>query len=494
MTTPNIARNQPCDIEAEQAVLGAMLMDKYAIDQAILQLRVEDFYKPNHGHIFDAIMGLHSTGEPVDVVTVADELNSAGVLETVGGSAYLLEIQNRTPSISTVGSYAGIVARHSSLRRLVKVGLDVQEAGFSTRQEEAAEAIQEAERQIFEIAESRAKDTVVPLVHSVQDSLNYMEMLMEHKGEVTGTPTGFTDLDKVLAGLQPSALYIVGARPGAGKTAFALAAGLNAAKAQKRVLFCSLEMSMLELTNRLICGRAKVATSAMKAGKLNDEEWARITAAVGEIGSLPFHIDDDAQASVMEIRAKARRLKSKHGNLDLVVVDYLQLMTGKGKTENRQAEVAQISRGLKLLARELEVPVVALSQVNRGLEQRVDKRPLLSDLRESGSLEQDADVVMFLYRDEMYEDQTPDLGMAEVIVAKHRSGPTATIKLAFTGKYTRFDNMATVSAAPVIDPTSAHRPVPVHGGGEKFNRDALGGAGRKKSGPVRTGPGNGGFG
>ncbi len=452
-------RVPPSNLRAEESVLGAMLLSREAIAEVVENLDPDHFYKPAHGHVYDAVMGLYGAGQPVDVVTVAEELARADLLDEIGGPGLLAELQANTPAISNAAHYAKIVEEHALLRRLITVSNEIAELAYGVP-DDVIKAIDEAEARMFEVAQRRVTNTTAQIKDLLSANLDRLEMLYERGEAITGTSTGYLDLDELLAGLQPNALYVVGARPAMGKTAFALGMTANAAMLdQKPVLFFSLEMSQLELSQRILCSEALVDSSRVKTGRIQEPEWERISHAVGRLAEAPIYIDDNPHTSVMEIRAKARRLKSRVGDLGMVVVDYIQLMTGRANAESRQVEVSEISRNLKILARELEAPVVALAQLNRQLEQRVDKRPMLSDLRESGSLEQDADVVMFLYRDEVYDDQSPDRGVAEVIVAKHRNGPTGKAKLAFRGQYTRFDNMArsVPSGGP---PSSAEEPPP----------------------------------
>jgi len=438
----NKPRVPPNNLNAEESVLGAMLLSREAIAEVVEIVDADHFYKPAHGHICDAILSLYSSGEPVDVVTVADELKRAGFLEEIGGTALLLDLQAATPAISNAAYYAKIVEEHALLRRLIYVSNEIAETAYGVP-EDVVQSLDDAEAKIFEVAQRRVTNTTAPIKDLITATLDRLEMLYDKGDSITGLQTGYTDLDEMLAGLQPNALYVLGARPAMGKTAFALGMAANAAMADKRpVLVFSLEMSQLELSQRILCSEALVDSTRIKTGRIEEADWNRISHAVGRLAESPIYIDDNPHTSVMEIRAKARRLKSRVGDLGLVVVDYIQLMTGRSNAESRQVEVSEISRNLKILARELEVPVVALAQLNRSLEQRVDKRPMLSDLRESGSLEQDADAVLFLYRDEIYDDQSPDKGIAEVIIAKHRNGPTGKVRMAFRGQYTRFDNMA----------------------------------------------------
>ncbi|MDQ4089337.1 MAG: replicative DNA helicase, partial [Actinomycetota bacterium] len=380
------ARVPPHNLAAEESLLGAMLLSRDAIVAAIeVQLSPDDFYKPAHGHIYDAITSLYAQGEPADPVTVAEELRRAGVLEGIGGGAVLLSLQAATPAIGNATRYAHIVEEHALLRRLIGVAGDIAEIGYGLPDDVPA-AIDEAEALVFEVAQRRVTDSMAPIRDLLEKHLDHIEALYERNQDITGVPTGFIDLDKQLAGLQPSNLIIVGARPGAGKTSFALGLTAHAAlEASEPVLLFSLEMSHRELTQRLLCSEARVDATRMRNGRLLEADWPKISHAVGRLAEAQIYIDDNPRLTVMEIRAKARRLKSREG-LGMIVVDYLQLMTGRADSENRQVEVSEISRGLKILARELEIPVVALSQLSRGLETRADKRPILADLRESGCM------------------------------------------------------------------------------------------------------------
>jgi replicative DNA helicase len=436
-------RVPPHDLQAEESLLGAMLLSKDAISAGVESCKAGDFYRPAHGHIFEAICSLYAQGEPADPVTVADELKRADLLDVAGGPGNLVALQASTPAIGNAVRYARIVSEHALLRRLIGVASEIAEMGYSLP-EDVVGTLDKAEAMVFDIVERRVTDSLKPLRELLAASLDHLETLYSRGDVITGMPTGYVDLDKRLCGLQPSALVIVGARPSMGKTSFALGMAAHAAIVkQQPVLFFSLEMSHLELTQRLLCSEARVDSSRMRTGKLDESDWPKVVNAIGTLGDAPLFIDDNPNLTVMEIRAKARRLKSREG-LGLIVIDYLQLMSGQGWSENRQVAVSEISRGLKILARELSVPVVALSQLSRNLEARGDKRPVLADLRESGSLEQDADVVLFIYRDEVYNKESPDKGAAEIIVAKHRNGPTGTEHLAFLDHYTRFANMARV--------------------------------------------------
>ncbi len=440
---PAATRVPPYNLQAEESLLGAMLLSKDAVAAAAELVTADDFYKPGHGHIYDAISTLTARGEPVDPVTVADELRRADLLEVAGGAAGLLSLQANTPATSNASRYARIVEEHALLRRLIAVAGEISELGYSLP-EDVTKAIDTAESMVYDLSQHRITDSTAELSDLLGPTLGRIEVLHDRGDAITGTPTGFTELDQLLGGLQPEALIVVGARPAMGKTAFALGIAAHAAMTGgKPVLYFSLEMGRLELSQRLLCAEARVDSSRIRSGRLDENDWSKITSAVGRLGDAPIWLDDNAQVSIMEIRGKARRLASRVGDLGLVVVDYIQLMTGRTSAESRQVEVAEISRGLKVLARELRCPVLALAQLNRGLEQRADKRPMLSDLRESGALEQDADVVTFIYRDEIYNDDSPDKGIAEILVSKHRAGPTGKVKLAYLSHYTRFHDMAT---------------------------------------------------
>jgi replicative DNA helicase len=440
----SIGRIPPHNLEAEESLLGAMLLSRDAIAAAMEVCKPDDFYKSSHGHIFDAITSLFSRGEPADWVTVTEELRRRELLESIGDPSVFVSLQANTPSIGNAEYYAKIVEELALLRRLVSVAGEINELGYSVP-EDVSEVLDRAESLVFDVAQRRVVDSMTPLRDLLGQSLDHLEQLFSRGEAVTGLATGYTDLDDQLAGLQPSNLIVVGARPAMGKTAFALGMVAHAGvKMNKPVLLFSLEMSHLELTQRLLCSEARVDANRMRTGKLRDTDWPKIGNAISRMSEAPIFIDDNPNLTVMDIRARARRLKSREG-LGLVVVDYLQLMTGRHGAENRQVEVSEISRGLKILARELEVPVVALSQLSRGLEMRQDKRPMLADLRESGSIEQDSDVVLFIYRDEIYNpDAAESQGTAEIIVAKHRNGPTGVTRLAFIGHHARFDNMARV--------------------------------------------------
>ena len=437
-------RVPPHNIEAEESLLGSMLLSRDAITASV-EARVDatDFYKGAHAHIYEAVMALYGQGEPVDPVTVAEELRRAELLDSLGGKPTLLRLQAGTPASANAGHYAQIVSELALLRRLIGVAGEIAEMGYDAP-DNVTNTLDRAESLVFEVAERRVSESLVGISDALQSTLDQLESLYGRDSEVTGAPTGYIELDEMLLGLQPSTLVTVAARPGAGKTSFALGAASNIALVARRpVLFFSMEMGTIELTKRLLASEARVDSRKLQTGNIPEADWQRVVHAVGRLGDAPLYIDDNPHCTVMEMRAKARRLKARHGDLGLIAVDYLQLMSsGSQRPENRQIEVSELSRGLKILARELECPVMAMSQLNRQLEYRQDKRPMLADLRESGSIEADSDVVCFIYRDEMYDPESDQRGTAEIIVAKHRNGPTGFARLAFLDHLTKFANMA----------------------------------------------------
>lgn len=437
------ARIPPHNLEAEESLLGSMLLSRDAITAAVeARIGPGDFYKPAHGHVYSAVWALYERGEPVDPITVAEELRRTGLLEPLGGLNALLRLQSATPASANASHYAKIVGELALLRRLIRVSGEIAEWAYD-QPDDVVETVDRAEAAVFEVAEKRVSESMVSLFDTVTRTVDQLEHLYGDDSALTGAPTGYTDLDGLLLGLQPSNLVVVAARPGMGKTSFALGAAANVAMTARRpVLFFSMEMGAVELTKRLLAAEARVEARKLQTGDLTDTDWSRLSSAIGHLGEAPLFIDDNPHCTVMEIRAKCRRIKARHGDLGLVVVDYLQLMSSPRRAENRQVEVSELSRGLKILARELDCPVMALSQLNRQLEYRQDKRPMLADLRESGSIEQDADVVCFIYRDESYHPESDQRGTAEVIVAKHRNGPTGACRLAFLDHYTKFANMA----------------------------------------------------
>jgi len=436
------SRVPPHNLNAEESLLGALLLSRDVVGNVAEQgLLVEHFYKPSHQHIYSAIRGLMAGGQPIDVVTVADELRRNGLLDDIGGAAALNELQNATPAISNANRYAKIVQDTALLRRLISVAGEITELAYM-EPDDVTKALDEAESKVFEIAEDRVVDSTRVVSDLMAPTMEKLQQAYERGSAITGTATGLNDLDEILSGLQPSTLNIVGARPAMGKTALGLGIATHVAKTtNKAVLVFSLEMGHDEMAQRILSSEAEVESQRLRTGKLQDTDWTKIGRAINRL-EIPLYLDDNPRVTVMEIRAKARRYKARHGELGLIMIDYLQLMTGGPNAENRQLEVSEISRGLKILARELEVPIIALSQLSRGLEARADKRPMLADLRESGSLEQDADGVMFLYRDEVYNRDSQDKAAAELIVAKHRSGPIGVARLVFRGQYTKFGNAA----------------------------------------------------
>lgn len=440
------ARVPPHNIDAEASLLGAMMLGDEPIGHAVeMQLLPADFYKPAHQNIFGAIRALASSGHAVDPVTVADELRRTSMLDETGGLETLLELQNATPSVTSARRYVQIVKDTSLLRRLILGATQIADIGFSAPAD-VTEAVDRAEQVIYDLGKEKMSETLIKLNSLTGQVTDILTARYENKADITGVPTGYYELDRLLAGLQPGTLNIVGARPAVGKSAFALGMAVNVAKKTGRpVLFFSLEMGATELTQRIISAEAQVESDRLRTGKLTDNDWSKIVHATGRL-DIPLYIDDTPQITVVQIRQKIRRVEATEAlKPALVVVDYLQLMgTGKLSTESRQVEISEISRNLKLLAREFNVPVVALSQLSRNLEQRADKRPQLSDLRESGAIEQDADTVMFLFREEV---SNPDLdleqrGWADVTLAKHRAGPIGQLKLVFLSQFTQFQNPA----------------------------------------------------
>ena len=432
-------RELPQNISAEQSVLGAMMLSKDAILTATEILRDEDFYREAHRIFFRTILKMADEDCPVDLVTITERLRKDGWLEKVGGITFVAYIANCVPTAANIGYHAKIVKEMVLLRRLIETGTEMICSSYD-RQDEVEDILDKAQAQIFSIASAKDTKTFSSMKELLLNAFQRVERLHESKSGLTGLSTGFRDLDKLTYGLTPSDFIIVAARPSMGKTAFALnVATYVALRQQKSVAFFSLEMSEAQLTQRILCAEAGIDSGRMQTGNLEDEDWDRMIKAGDRLSQAQLHIDDTASISVMELRTKARRLKAEQG-LDLIVIDYLQLMQGKSESRdgNRQQEISGISRSLKALARELKIPVIALSQLSRSVESRTVKRPLMSDLRESGSLEQDADLVMLLYREDYYEEDTPDKNIAEVIVAKHRNGPVGTVRLFFQKEFTRF--------------------------------------------------------
>jgi replicative DNA helicase len=439
---PGPDRTPPNDIAAEQSVLGAMLLSKDAIADVVEVLREGDFYRPSHQVIYGAVLDLYGRGEPADAVTVAADLTRTGDIARVGGAPYLHTLVSMVPTAANAGYYGRIVREQAILRRLVEAGTRIVSMGY-TGTGDVDEMVDRAQAEVYDVTDRRTSEDYLPLRDIMGEALNEIEAISNRGGEMIGVPTGFIELDKLTNGLHPGQLVIVAARPALGKSTLGLdicrAASIKHGLAS--VIF-SLEMSRNEIVMRLLSAEAQVPLHHMRAGTMSDADWTKLASKMGTVSEAPLFIDDSPNMTLMEIRAKCRRLKQRH-DLRLVVVDYLQLMTSGKRVESRQQEVSEFSRSLKLLAKELEVPVIAISQLNRGAEQRTDKRPLLADLRESGSLEQDADVVVLLHREDAYERESPRAGEADFIVAKHRNGPTATVTVAFQGHYSRFVDMAT---------------------------------------------------
>ena len=431
----------PNDIEAEQAVIGSMLTDKEAVAAAIEVLKPEDFYRDDNRIIYEAILSLYSRSEPIDIITLKSELSSMGKFEAVGGLEYIAELPDKVPTTANVEQYIKIVEEKSVLRNLIKTANEIITLGYDQTQEVDG-IIDNAEKKIFEVMQRKNQKGYTPIKDILVETFTELEQLYNQKQRVTGVPTGFTDLDFRTAGLHNSDLILVAARPAMGKSAFALNIATNAAvKAHIPVVIFSLEMSKEQMTSRILCSEAMVDSNKVRTGKIDDEEWAKLAAASGELSEANIYIDDTPGISIMEIRAKCRKMKLEK-NIGLVVIDYLQLVQGSGKRgSSREQEIAEISRSLKILAKEINVPVIALSQLSRAPEQRPDHRPMLSDLRESGAIEQDADIVMFLYRDDYYNENSEKKNIAEVILAKHRSGSTGTVELLWLGNYTKFANI-----------------------------------------------------
>lgn len=441
MEEERAGRVPPNNLDAERSVLGAMMQDHEALSLAIEALRAEDFYHPANRELFDAMHRLQSAGQPVDIVTVDEELTRRGTLEGVGGIQYVVDISRYVPTTANARAYIQIVAEKATLRRLIHAGDEIVQASYA-QQEPVADILGHAEKSIFDIVMRRTEgSTLVHIADILPDTYQRIETLSRLKGAIDGVPTGFVDLDNLLTGLHGGELVLVGARPSMGKTSF----GMNvlsyaSVMAGKTVAAFSLEMPRDQLAMRLLCADARVDMQSVRHGTLRDEDWLALSRALGPIAAANLYIDDTSGITPSQLRSRCRRLKIERG-LDLVMVDYIQLMASDGRAENRQNEVSEISRALKGIAKELNVPVLALAQLSRAGAQRSDKRPILSDLRDSGAIEQDADVVMFLHREEYYDPNTEDKNIAEVIVAKQRNGPLGTIKLAWLGQYTRFASL-----------------------------------------------------
>jgi replicative DNA helicase len=434
-------RTPPQDMAAEQSVLGAMMISKDAIADVAEVLRGADFYRPSHETIHDAIIDLYGRGEPADMVTVGNELQRKGELQRIGGAPYLHTITSAVPIAANASYYASIVREKAILRRLVDAGTRIVQFGYAG-EGDVDDLVDQAQSEVYQVTDKRNSEDYAPLSEIMDGVLDEIEAIGNREAGLYGVPTGFADLDDLTNGLHAGQMIIVAARPAVGKSTLALDL-CRAASIHNNLtsVFFSLEMTKSEITMRLLSAEAKVPLNHIRNGQLSEDDWTKLARKMGEISSAPIFIDDSPNMTMMEIRAKARRLKQRH-DLRVVVIDYMQLMTSGKKVESRQLEVSEFSRQIKLLAKELEVPIIALSQLNRGPEQRSDKRPMLSDLRESGSLEQDADMVVLLHREDLYERESTRPGEADLIVAKHRNGPTRDITVAFQGHYSRFVDMA----------------------------------------------------
>ena len=432
----------PHDIEAEQAIIGSMLTDKDAVISAIEVLKEEDFYREDNRAIYSAILNLYNRAEPIDIITVKAELEAMGKFEQVGGLEYLAELPEKVPTTANAQKYIKIVEEKSTLRNLIKTANEIIELGYDPT-EEVEDIMENAEKKIFNIMQEKNQKGYSPLKDVLVESFNKLEELYNRKQHITGVPTGFTELDYKTAGLHGSELILIAARPAMGKSAFVLNIAANAAiKAKTPVVIFSLEMSKEQMVNRILCSEAMVDSNKVRTGKLEEDDWVKLAGAIGPLSEADIYIDDTPGISITEIRAKCRKLKLEK-NIGLVIIDYLQLVQGSNNRKNgsREQEISEISRSLKILAKEIGVPVIALSQLSRAVEQRPDHRPMLSDLRESGAIEQDADIVMFLYRDDYYNKDSEKKDIAEVIIAKHRGGSTGTIELLWLGSYTKFVNL-----------------------------------------------------
>jgi replicative DNA helicase len=434
----------PQNLDAEESVLGAMMLSPAAVAAVseVLDADGREFYRESHAKVYRAALALYAKGEPVDAITLVDELDERGELEDVGGKVRIHELAALVPASANARHYAQIVREAATLRGLIRAGGEIARLGWE-RPGDPTELVDQAEQIVFDLSQQRATSEFSHIEELLKESFERITALYESGADVTGVPSGFRDLDRITSGFQRGNLVIVAARPSMGKSALALCMLANlAVRHSTPVALFTLEMSKAEVTQRLMCSEAKVESQRLRTGKLAADDWPRLTAACDKLAKAPVYVDDTGSITMMEIRSKARRLKSKHAELGLIVVDYMQLMTSGTTAENRVQEVSQISRSLKVLARDLDVPIVALSQLSRAVEQRHDKRPILSDLRESGSIEQDADIVCFIYRDEYYNDESDQQGLAEVAVAKHRNGPTDTVKLSFLKRYAKFSDLA----------------------------------------------------
>lgn len=432
-----VDRMPPQNIEAEQAVLGAILLQSEALITVMERVQPEDFYNPAHQLIFEAMINLAEEGQPIDIVTLAAKLQAKQQLEDIGSVQYLSKLANAVPTAANVDYYAQILEEKSMMRRLIRTATQIASEGY-VGEDDVSALLSDAERRILEISNRKSSSGFIAIKDVLMEVFEKVENLSANQGNTTGIPSGFVDLDKMTAGFQRNDLIIVAARPSVGKTAFALNIAQNVGvRAKETVAIFSLEMSAAQLVQRMICAESNVDATRLRTGNLEDDDWEKLTMSIASLSEAEIYIDDTPGVTVADIRAKCRRLKKEHG-LGMILIDYLQLIHGRGKGDNRQQEVSEISRTLKMIARELEVPVIALSQLSRGVEQRQDKRPMMSDLRESGSIEQDADIVAFLYRDDYYDKESEKKNIIEIIIAKQRNGPVGTVELVFLKNFNKF--------------------------------------------------------
>ena len=436
----NLRKVPPQNLEAESSVLGGILLENEAINRVLEVLTPEDFYRESHRRIFRAMIEICDRSEPVDLITLSDFLKAKGDLEVVGGSAYLASLASAIPTSANIHFYARIVREKAIRRYLISAATEIATRGYED-QENVDEYLDEAEKVIFDISEKRVRGSFVMIGEMIRDSIKMVERLYERKEMVTGVPSGFKDLDRLTAGFQPSDLIVIAGRPSMGKTALCLNIATHAAFGGHGVAVFSLEMAKEQLVLRMLCSEARIDHSKVRSGYLADREFPALVMAAGRLAETPIYIDDTPAISVLELRAKARRLvRDRDKKIGLIIVDYLQLMRGSGRAPNREQEISEISRSMKALAKELNIPVIAVSQLNRRVEDRGDKRPMMADLRESGAIEQDADVIAFVYREVVYNENVDDPNLAEIIVGKQRNGPTGTVRLAFFREFTRFEN------------------------------------------------------
>ncbi len=444
----NLRKVPPQNLEAESSVLGGILLENEAINRVLEVLTTDDFYRESHRKIFRAMIELYDRSEPVDLITLSDILKAKGDLEAVGGSAYLASLANATPTSANIHHYARIVREKAIRRYLISAATTIATRGFED-QENVDEFLDEAEKVIFDISENRVRTSFVMVGEMIRDSIKMVERLYERKELVTGVPSGYKDLDKLTAGFQPSDLIVVAGRPSMGKTALCLNIATHAAFGGTGVAIFSLEMAKEQLVLRMLCSEARIDHSRVRSGYLADREFPALVMAAGKLAETPIYIDDTPAISVLELRAKARRLvRDREKKIGLIIVDYLQLMRGARTASNREQEISDISRSMKALAKELSVPVIAISQLNRRVEDRGDKRPMMADLRESGAIEQDADLIAFVFREVVYNENVDDPNVAEIIVSKQRNGPTGTVRLTFFKEFTRFENYTGVEDIP----------------------------------------------